>query len=145
MQPVTPFWRETGSEAVPPVGLGAIMRFVRALLAAAWRYRRSSLAQLIAAAGRPLTRRAPSNLAVATAQFDRLCLWLPLRDRCLFKSFFQLEFYRAYGVSADWVFGVSLFPFHAHCWIADGDLLLGERLGKVEGFSVILRVEGGPP
>lgn len=140
VRPITPVWREAPVDHRPP-GVRDIARFLHALVCATWRFRRSSFAQLIAHAQRGTARVPQSSPVVATACFERLCLWLPFRVQCLFRSFVLLQFLRRYGLRADWIFGVSLFPFHAHCWLADGDLLLGERIGKVEGFVTIFQIE----
>ena len=140
VRPITPFWREAPIDHRSP-GVRDIARFLHALVCAAWRFRRSSFAQMIAHAQRGTARVPQSSPARATACFERLCLWLPFRIQCLFRSFFLLHFLRCYGLRADWIFGVSLFPFHAHCWLADGDLLLGERIGKVEAFTTIFQIE----
>lgn len=139
-RPTTPFWCEAPVDHRSP-GVRDIARFLRALVCAAWRFRRSSFAQMIAHAQRGTVGIPQSSPALATAYFERLCLWLPFRIQCLFRSFFLLHFLRCYGLRADWIFGVSLFPFHAHCWLADGELLLGERIGKVEGFVTIFQIE----
>lgn len=140
-RPTTLIWREAPAADNSSPAIRDVARFLCALLCATWRFRRSSFAQMIAHAQRCGAGVPESPSAVATACFERLCLWLPFRIQCLFRSFFLLHFLRRYGLYADWVFGVSLFPFHAHCWLADGDLLLGERIGKVEGFSTIFQVE----
>lgn len=140
VRPITPFWHEAPIDHRSP-GVRDIARFLHALVCAAWRFRRSSFAQMIAHAQRGTARVPQSSPARATACFERLCLWLPFRIQCLFRSFFLLHFLRCYGLRADWIFGVSLFPFHAHCWLADGDLLLGERIGKVEAFTTIFQIE----
>lgn len=139
-RPITPVWREAPTDQRLP-GPRDIAHFLGALVCATWRFRRSSFAQLIAHAQRSTARVPQSSPALATACFERLCLWLPFRIQCLFRSVFLLQFLRGYGLRADWIFGVSLFPFHAHCWLADGDLLLGERIGKVEGFVTIFQIE----
>lgn len=140
-RPTTLMWREDLALDIGAPGIRDVVRFLRALAAATWRFRRSSLAQMLAHAQRRDAVASGSSPTVATACFERLCLWLPFRIQCLFRSFFLLHFLRYYGLRADWIFGVSLFPFHAHCWLADGDLLLAERVGKVEGFSTIFQVE----
>lgn len=140
-RPTTPLWRERPPLDAPSPRLRDRTRFVRALLAAAWRFHRSSLAQMIAQVQHTRQETPEASLPVVTARFDRLCRWLPFRIQCLFRSFFLLHFLSYYGLGADWVFGVSLFPFHAHCWLADGDLLLGERIGRVEGFAIIFKIE----
>ena len=140
-RPVTRLWREDCGPDPALVGLRDLGYFLRALVHAAWRFRRSSLAQMIGHAQHCKAPTRHASHADVAARFERLCLWLPFRIECLFRSFLLLHFLRSYGLSADWIFGVSLFPFHAHCWVADGDLLLAERVGKVEGFATILQIE----
>jgi hypothetical protein len=77
----------------------------------------------------------------AVAQFELLCLALPFRFHCLFRSYLLLRFLHAHGLTASWIFGVSLFPFEAHCWVASGDVLLSERTERIERFTPILRIE----
>ncbi|SDA36910.1 lasso peptide biosynthesis B2 protein [Sphingomonas sp. NFR15] len=140
-RPVTRLWREDCARNVRPMALRDLAYFLRALVAAAWRFRRSSLAQMIAhvrAGDIPVPRASHADVA---ARFERLCLWLPFRVDCLFRAFLLLHLLRYHGLSADWIFGVSLFPFHAHCWLANGDLLLAERVAKVEGFETIFQIE----
>lgn len=141
VRPVTRLWREDSAPDPAHVGLRDLGYFLRALVRAAWRFRRSSLAQMIAHAQRCEAPTRPASHADVAARFERLCLWLPFRIECLFRSFLLLHFLRSYGLSADWIFGVSLFPFHAHCWLAADDLLLAERVGRVEGFTTIFQVE----
>ncbi|RZF60856.1 lasso peptide biosynthesis B2 protein [Sphingomonas populi] len=140
-RPLTRLWREDCAPGTTPLSLRDLGYFVRALVRAAWRFRRSSLAQMIAHARTCEAPTRHASHADVAARFERLCLWLPFRIECLFRSFLLLHFLRCYGLAADWIFGVSLFPFHAHCWLADGDLLLAERVGKVEGFTTIFQVE----
>ncbi len=140
-RPTTLLWREAPAVRPPSPIFGDVFAFLYALVRVTWRFRRSSLAQMIAHAQGCDTVAPRSSHAIVVAHFERLCLWLPFRPQCLFRSFFLLHFLRLYGLRADWIFGVSLFPFHAHCWLADGNLLLAERVGKVEGFATIFQVE----
>ncbi|VWX49790.1 hypothetical protein NOVOSPHI9U_260039 [Novosphingobium sp. 9U] len=73
------------------------------------------------------------------ARFERMCLYLPVRLLCLSKTYALLQFLKLSGHSADWVIGVRLFPFEAHCWLAQENLLIGERAHLVEKYTVILR------
>lgn len=140
-RPTTRLWRENPALARPAPGIRDLGYFLRALVRTTWRFRRSSLGQMIAQARRCDACTPQTTPAIAAARFEHLCLWLPFPIQCLFRSFFLLHFLHYYGLRADWIFGVSLFPFHAHCWLADGDLLLTERVGKVEGFVTIFQVE----
>jgi hypothetical protein len=46
------------------------------------------------------------------------------QDTCLLYTLSLLEFLAYHRVFPDWVFGVSVAPFKAHCWLQDGELLL---------------------
>lgn len=39
-----------------------------------------------------------------------------------------------------WVFGVRTWPFAAHCWIQIGDLVVGDVLDRVRGYTPIRAV-----
>lgn len=74
------------------------------------------------------------------ARFERMSLYLPNRLPCLFKACALLHFLACHGHRADWVIGVQLFPFRAHCWLAQGELLIGERSHLVEQYVPIHRL-----
>ncbi len=63
---------------------------------------------------------------------------LPVRPGCLFRTFFLLHFLMRFGHEADWVFGVKLFPFEAHCWLAQGPAPVGDRAAIVSRYMPIL-------
>lgn len=139
-------WRE-----LPPANarleLRDVLRFVFALTVATIRFRRTDFAGLLAIRKDPGPIQdviATEELAILLARFERMALFLPVPILCLFRSFFLLHFLASYGYAADWVFGVSLFPFRAHCWLASGDLLLGETAGRAMEFSPIHVVRARP-
>jgi len=136
----TPVWRDLPESAASRPPPGAALAFLAALARAGLLSRARSFAGLVAEADRrhPNARSCPEpDLARLIGWFDRLCLWLPVRPLCLFRSLTLLLFLRAHAVEARWVFGVALFPFQAHCWLAIGDCLVGERAHRVEEFAVI--------
>jgi hypothetical protein len=127
----------------PPFGI--VAAFCVALVQATVRFRRRSFPDMLGWASSNRTggvSLSEQDLARLVGWFDRLGLWLPLRPLCLFRSHLLLHFLRRVGGDADWVFGVTLFPFHAHCWLAVGDLLVGERVDRAEDFSVIFSTAG---
>lgn len=143
--PICRPWRSL-SAADPHVRLRDIHHFVSSLFVAAIRFRRRDFAGLLAAEIRPRSARATaptSDLAVLVARFERMSLFLPIAMLCLFRSFFLLHFLARYGKTADWTFGVTLFPFRAHCWLARDDLLIGETADRAAQFSPILIVKAG--
>ena len=123
---------------------GQLIRFARALLHASLHFRKSSFDQLLALArkGAPVdpTTFDPIQYAAEVAAFDHLTLCLPFRIQCLFRSFMLLRFLRAGALDADWVFGVGLYPFRAHCWLQRGTVLVGDHRHVVLAYQPILRV-----
>lgn len=144
-------WREAAPAPAPRATLRDVVALLRGVLRTAWRFQRCSFADLIADAQSaptaclPAGTRAGPTAAALVATFDRLCLWLPFRFQCLFRAVLLRELLRARGARVDWVFGVALFPFQAHCWLAEGDLLLGERLDSIKAFTTILVVRQTAP
>lgn len=139
-------------KALPTVSselrLASCLSFLRALLCAAIDFHRLDFAALLASATKLPSRPAtidPDRYARAVVDFERLCLLLPFPCLCLFRSYLLLWFLALQGLSASWVFGVSLFPFEAHCWVACEDFLLAERAERVAGFSIIHSVGPATP
>lgn len=66
-----------------------------------------------------------SNLTIRlTHVFHSLRPLYPRPYLCLFDSLALLEFLAQWRVFPHWVFGVSVDPFEAHCWIQDDALVL---------------------
>lgn len=80
------------------------------------------------------------QLAQAVRCFERLSAWLPARPACLFGSFVLLHFLWLRKLRAEWIFGVHLFPFRAHCWLAAGPCLVGAATDEVLSYTPILTV-----
>lgn len=91
-----------------------------------------------AARGRSRTRAAPDEAARLAAAFDALMVWAPAPGKCLVRGFLLARMLRRAGVAADWVFGVRVWPFAAHCWVQAGDMALNERPERLHGFVPIL-------
>lgn len=60
--------------------------------------------------------------------------------RCLFDSLALITFLADRGSVADWIFGVQLRPFGAHCWITRDDTLLNESAEYAQQFTPIMCV-----
>lgn len=79
------------------------------------------------------------NKAVRLASaFEAVRPWIPFEGDCLQRAFMLHHHLRANGVRADWVFGVRTWPFLAHCWIQVGDIVVGDSLERVSGFTPIV-------
>lgn len=75
------------------------------------------------------------------AAFHDISPWLFTReDACRFRSIVLIRFLAGYGIAADWVFGVRLAPFGAHCWVEKGETVLNDQADRVREFTPILRV-----
>ncbi|MFJ2995504.1 lasso peptide biosynthesis B2 protein [Pandoraea sp. NPDC087047] len=61
------------------------------------------------------------------------------RNACLFNSLTLLEFLARYRVLPDWVFGVQVTPFAAHCWLQWENLILNDSLETVCGYTPIMK------
>lgn len=116
-------------------------RFIASLVETSWHFRRRALRHLLAVARRqerPRSVLPPDELARQVAAFERACLWLPVKIECLFRSLHLLLFLRRSGQGVDWVFGVHLFPFRAHCWLMVGDEVIGDAVHRTTAFTPIM-------
>ena len=76
-----------------------------------------------------------------TRSFQNIAPWFySAHDACFFSSLLLVRFLAQSGILADWVFGVRLSPFQAHCWVAHEGLILNEDSLIVAGFDPILVV-----
>jgi hypothetical protein len=131
-------WRDPECIDTVAVTIRDGLHFFQALLTSAFAFRRKPVRDLLRHIQQlPLPRTVGKSHAPAmvAAQFERLCLFLPFRMQCLFRSFFLLHFLRLQGHGADWVFGAGLFPFRAHCWLAVESRLVGERSHLIEFYE----------
>jgi hypothetical protein len=72
--------------------------------------------------------------------FERTVIWLPVSGKCLVRSFLLLRFLRRSGRDAAWVFGVTTWPFSAHCWLQVGGTALDDRPERVRAFTPICAI-----
>lgn len=59
---------------------------------------------------------------------------------CLFDSLSLVEFLSYYDIFPNWVFGVQLDPWQAHCWVQCGDIVFNDSLERVLDFKPIMSV-----
>jgi hypothetical protein len=76
---------------------------------------------------------------ILAARFERMSFYLPFRPSCLLHAYALARYLARHGHVADWIIGVRLFPFRAHCWLAAGDMLLAERAHLIEDYTPIYR------
>lgn len=70
--------------------------------------------------------------------FSTLLPWIPFQGECLFQAFMLVRFLQRAGLQADWVFGVRTWPFHAHCWVQLGELVLNDAADRLTAFTPIM-------
>lgn len=84
--------------------------------------------------------RTPVEVAAGAARrFWRISPWLPVEGECLLRSALLIAYLRRLGLRADWVFGVRLWPFMAHCWVQLDDLCLNDDVERLSAYTPILR------
>ncbi|MGK2912337.1 MAG: lasso peptide biosynthesis B2 protein [Sphingobium sp.] len=123
------------------IGISDIAHFVRAYALATVQFYRRPLRSLLEIATRMNSRcNAPDHARTQhlAARFERMSLFLPVRATCLLKCFALLHFLGQHRQAADWIIGVQLFPFRAHCWLAMDNQLLAERAHLLEDYVPIL-------
>jgi hypothetical protein len=59
-------------------------------------------------------------------------------DACLPNSLALLDFLAIHGLYPKLVFGVSMRPFQAHCWVQHEGTILGDTLERVSQFTPIM-------
>jgi hypothetical protein len=82
-------------------------------------------------------RQAPSLASVARSFHEKRQL-VPLRPACLSDSIAFLWFASRRGHAPRLVFGVEAYPFAAHCWAQEGELVLTDALEHATMFKPIL-------
>lgn len=78
------------------------------------------------------------NLEAIAQRFMRWRRLLPLRTLCLPDSIAFLWFAMRRGHGPRLVFGVEAFPFTAHCWVQERDVVLNDALHHTSRFKRIM-------
>jgi hypothetical protein len=82
-----------------------------------------------------------ASVVTLTRKFLRLRpLLYSSRNRCLFDCLVLLEFLSGLGSLPTLVFGVTTFPFKAHCWLQTGALVLTDYCENTREYAPILVV-----
>jgi hypothetical protein len=103
-------------------------------------YRGKDFAEILASVQRErgVAPLAVDELLEVVDDFHRWVPYAPVSGKCLLRSFMLLRVLRRAGFDALWVFGVRTWPFHAHCWLQCGDLVLDDTADRVAAFTPIL-------
>lgn len=82
----------------------------------------------------------PAGVAPLCSVYSRLRVIATGPRQCLFDSLALKLFLAQYGLFPEWIFGVRLNPFAAHCWLQHGDTLVNDSLDSVRRFTPIMAV-----
>lgn len=77
-------------------------------------------------------------IAARVEVFRQLLPLAPWTGACLLQAEFLLRFLNAADLDADWVFGVRLWPFLAHCWLQNDELCVSESPDTLASYHPIL-------
>lgn len=72
--------------------------------------------------------------------FQTLRPYYPRPYLCLFDSLALIHFLARFGVFPQWVYGVKLEPWGAHCWVQAGDLVVNDIIDNVNGYTPIMSI-----
>ncbi|MCW2338184.1 hypothetical protein M2337_002417 [Sphingobium sp. B2D3A] len=129
-----------GQETMPNIVAG--LHCLIAQWIAARQVRRRPLAGIIKSLRGGYRRATPENLELALRKVVGGLAWssglIDQLNQCLPRS---IAFHRvclASGIPSTLVFGVTIDPFSAHCWVQMDDLLLSDRLERVRIFTPIM-------
>ncbi|WP_447909534.1 lasso peptide biosynthesis B2 protein [Brevundimonas bullata] len=81
--------------------------------------------------------RNPVRVTEAARAFWRMGPWLPIEGECLVRSALLMRFLQQRGLEADWVFGVRLWPFTAHCWVQLDGVCLNDDVERLTSYTPI--------
>lgn len=77
------------------------------------------------------------NVLSAASQFAIARRHVPIEPRCLLDSLSLHRFLSRRRMPTTIVFGVTLMPFAAHCWVQAGDIVLNETLADAHAHTPI--------
>lgn len=123
-----------------------VYNFIAACVTAATRLRWSRIKNTVSAVAKRKALLAPGphvdieKARQLSAIFHQLRRLFPANYLCLFDSLALIEFLARYDVYPDWVFGVRLEPWGAHCWIQHQDFAFDNSLEEAADFTPIMVV-----
>lgn len=80
----------------------------------------------------------PVRASLLCSVYSRLRVIATGPGQCLFDSLALKLFLAKYGLFPQWIFGVRLNPFAAHCWLQHGETLVNDSLDFVGRFTPIM-------
>lgn len=106
-------------------------------------YRGKSFAAILQTASRDrlaTPKDGTKDLCELVDEFQRWIPYAPVSGKCLLRSFALRRFLRRHGHDAAWIFGVRIWPFHAHCWLQSGGVVLDDHPDRLRAYTPILAV-----
>jgi hypothetical protein len=128
--------------------MGHFWRLLRAYAAAKWSLKRYPIKAVVEGVR---LRKKRSSAATPALEIDTVRslvagfiylrpLLYTAHNACLLDSLALTRYLASYGVFTDWVFGVKTDPFHAHCWVQQGEYVFNDSPDHVGEFAPILVV-----
>lgn len=114
-----------------------MMRAIRAAIEIRGLLHAAGLHSMLSAASDRLPSADADAVVPAARAFWKIMPWLPVEGECLVRSALLMSFLKHSGLSADWVFGVRLWPFSAHCWVQVGDVCLNDDVERLAAYTPI--------
>lgn len=154
-KPVTPVESSVPNSAIESqtghtnirLRLASVPAFFWASTRADYRLRRQSLHTLVTDLQRRNARMRSANKTFnwdvatrLTQRFQSLRLIYPRPYLCIYDSLALLEFFALHSLFPTWVFGVTVDPFRAHCWLQQGDVVIGDAIERVRSYRPIMYV-----
>jgi transglutaminase superfamily protein len=129
------------------IGAGHAARYIASVMSAKSALRMRRLHRIVLSERRQNLARARSRQPFDIARAAGLCAaYARLRviatgpKQCLFDSLALKRFLAKYDLFPEWIFGVRLNPFAAHCWLQHSNTLLNDSLDSVRCFTPIMAV-----
>ncbi|MFL6605571.1 MAG: lasso peptide biosynthesis B2 protein [Steroidobacteraceae bacterium] len=110
----------------------------RSALMLRWRPLEKNIAHVTQRRKSAAAARVPAGLETLVQRFASCRSRFDRVDACLPNSLALLEFLALHGLYPNLVFGVSMRPFHAHCWVQHEDTVLGDTLEHINQFTPIM-------
>lgn len=128
----------------PATKFSHVYNFIIACTTAAVRLRWSHIQNTVSAVATRKARRASrqridlDEARELAAIFHRLRSLFPANYLCLFDSLALVEFLARHDVFPDWVFGVKLAPWAAHCWIQHQEFAFDASVEEAADYTPIM-------
>jgi|RhiMethySRZTD1v2_1073278.scaffolds.fasta_scaffold06532_4 transglutaminase superfamily protein len=137
---------ESEYTTTPRVKISHVCRFMLACASASLQLRFRSLHATIDAVRRRKQRRGTGHgtdlqrAAEMTSVFEQLRWFFPRDYLCLYDSLALIEFLAAYRIFPTWIFGVSLEPWGAHCWVQEHGFTFNEGVEEAANYTPIMAI-----